>query len=85
MDEKDIEQLFLDAATHPSQMTKPIRDVFSILVRSTFKYRDIVFFSRGITVTVQDIRVKLNWLVPALSSGELPKTDDKIKLDLLKI
>jgi hypothetical protein len=53
--------------------------------RSTLKYRDHVLKSKGITVTVEDVRVALGWLVPSLQTGRLPETDDKIRLDLLKI
>jgi hypothetical protein len=36
-------------------------------------------------VTVEDVRIVLEWLVPSLSSGRLPVTDNKLRLDLLKI
>ncbi len=41
--------------------------------------------SRGLTVTVEDVRTVLGWLVPSLASGQLPQTDNKVQLDLLKI
>ena len=69
----------------PAQNTEEIRNIFSLLVKSTLRYRDHVRASRGIVVTVEDVRVALGWLVPALTTGRLPDTDDKIRLDLLKI
>jgi hypothetical protein len=85
MEESDIERLFLSVAGDAEQGNEGLREVFSLLVRSTLRYRDQIFESRGIKVTVEDVRVALGWLVPALSTGTLPKTDDKLRLDLLKI
>ena len=85
MEENDIERLFLSVAGNGGQASDEARQVFSMLVRSTLRYRDHLLASRGITVTVEDARVALGWLVPALSTGTLPKTGNKVRLDLLKI
>lgn len=85
MEENDIEKLFLSVAGEAGQATDEVRKVFSLLVKSTLKYRDDILASRGITVTVEDVRVALDWLVPALSSGKLPPSDDRLRLDLLKL
>jgi hypothetical protein len=85
MDDKEIYELFLSVAEHSGQTDDATREVFSALVRSTLRYRDHLLESKGITVTVQDVRIALEWLVPSLKTGRLPDTDDKIKLDLLKI
>lgn len=84
MEERDIHGLFLSVAEHSGQNTDAIRSVFSLLVRSTLRYRDIVLESKGIVVTVEDVRTVLGWLVPSLAAGQLPETDNKIRLDLLK-
>ena len=85
MEEKDILRLFLSVAEHAAQNTDTNRDVFSVLVKSTLRYRDQIRASKGIVVTVEDVRAALDWLVPALTTGRLPKTDNKIRMDLLKI
>jgi hypothetical protein len=85
MEDKDIYELFMSVAEHSGQKDDATREVFSVLVRSTLKYRDHVLESKGITVTVEDVRVALGWLIPSLQTGRLPDTDDKIRLDLLKI
>ena len=85
MEENDIEKLFLSVAGNSDQTTDEVRKVFSMLIKSTLKYRDDILASQGITVTVEDVRVALDWLVPALSSGILPSTEDKLRLDLLKL
>jgi hypothetical protein len=85
MKDSDIYELFLSVAEHSGQTDDATREVFSALVRSTLRYRDHLLESKGITVTVEDVRVTLGWLVPSLQTGRLPETDDKIRLDLLKI
>ena len=85
MEENDIHKLFLTLVEHPSQNSEAIREVFTILVRSTLKYRDHVLKSTGVVVKVEDVQAALNWLMPALSTGQLPDTDDRLRLDLLKL
>ena len=85
MDDKDIYKLFLNVAEHRGQNTEDIRKVFSILIRSTLRYRDQMLKANGTVVTVEDVRTALEWLVPTLSSGRLPNTDNRLRLDLLKI
>ena len=85
MEEEDIYKLFLSVAEHSGQTDDATREVFSALVRSTLRYRDHLLESKGITVTVEDVRTALGWLVPSLKTGRLPDTEDRIKLDLLKI
>lgn len=85
MEDKEIYELFLSVAEHSGQTDDATREVFSALVKSTLRYRDHLLKSKGITVTVEDVRIALGWLVPSLKTGRLPDTDDKVKLDLLKI
>lgn len=65
------------------QDTDATRQVFSILIRSTLEYRDRILESKGIVITVEDVRASLDWLIPAVSTGHLPETENKIQLDLL--
>ena len=85
MEERDIYRLFLNVIEDSAQKTDAVRQVFSILIRSTLGYRDHMLESRGVVITVEDVRIALSWLVPALMTGHLPETDDKIRLDLLKL
>ena len=85
MEDRDLYKLFLSVAEHPAQNTEDIRRVFSILVKSTLRYRDHMLKSKGTVVTVEDVRAVLGWVVPCLESGRLPVTNNKIRLDLLKI
>lgn len=54
-------------------------------IKSTMRYRDHLLSFKGLPLTVEDVRSALGLLVPALVSGQLPQTDDKVRLDLLKI
>ena len=66
MEDREIYKLFMSVAEHSGQKDDAAREVFSALVRSTLKYRDHVLESKGIVVTVEDVRVALGWLVPSL-------------------
>jgi hypothetical protein len=85
MEDKDLYKLFLSVAEHPGQSTEDTRKVFSILVRSTLRYRDQMLKTSGTVVTVEDVRTVLGWLVDSFSSGQLPVTENKLRLDLLKV
>ena len=77
--------LFFSVLSHPAQNTDDVREVFSVLIRSTLRYRDHVLESKRIVITVEDVRTVLDWLVPSISTGRLPETDDTVRLDLLKL
>ena len=85
MEERDIYRLFFSVLRHPRQNTDEVREVFSVLIRSTLRYREHLLETKGIVITVEDVRTVLDWFVPSLSTGRLPETDDTIRLDLLKL
>lgn len=85
MDEADIQRLFMSVLEDPQQDSRNLREVFSIMIRTTLKYRDDMLAAKGVVVTVEDVRTSLQWLVPVLATGTLPKTDREVSLGLLKI
>ena len=85
MNEKDIEDLFVSLLEHPDQDSKAVRDVFSILVKTTLEYRDNTLSNTGVTVTVDDVRTSLDWLLIALKGGSIPKPENKTRLKLVEI
>ena len=85
MQDNEIHDLFMSVAQGSGEKGEAAKKVFAILVKATLGYRDDLLASRGITVTVDDVRTDLEWLVPALATGELPRTDHWISLDLLKV
>lgn len=85
MEKGDIEKLFLTVAQDPAMDTDANRKMFSLLIQSTLRYRDEMLSSKGVVVTVGDVRTALGWLVPVLATGNMPKTDNKISLGLLDL
>ena len=85
MEDKDIYMLFSSVAERPARHDESVRKVFSSLIKSTLRYRDQMLKSRGIVITVEDVRTTLDWLIPSLKTGRLPETGDKKRLDLLKL
>ena len=81
----DIEKLFLSVVDDPGKRTDATHAVFAVLVNSTLAYRDHMIRSQGVVVTVEDVRETLAWLVPVLTTGQLPETENDIRLGLLKI
>ena len=85
MEDKDIEKLFLTVAQDPALDTDANRKIFSLLIQSTLRYRDEMLSSKGVVVTVRDVRAALGWLIPALATGNMPETDNKISMGLLDL
>lgn len=85
MEEQDIEALFHRVAESASEKQEEVRKVFFTLIKTTLKYRDHLLDSNDITLTVEDVQTALEWLVSALNTGRLPVTENKIRLDLLKL
>jgi hypothetical protein len=85
LDEKDIHKLFMSVLEDTGNDNDAVRSVFSALVSTTLRYRDELFELKGTVVTVEDVRTCLGWLVPALVTDNMPLTDNKIRLGLLKL
>ncbi len=84
MDEKEIDCLFVKAAGGAGKGDEAARAIFGALITSTLKYRDQLLEAKGIRLTVADVQQTLDWLVPCLATGELPKTTNEIRRNLLK-
>ena len=85
MDESDISRLFMKVAGRTSELPDEVRSVFSILVSSTLRYRDRLKDDLEIILTVEDVRVTLDWLLQSMRTKRLPQTNNLVRLDLLKI
>ncbi|MDY6952553.1 MAG: hypothetical protein SWE60_13660 [Thermodesulfobacteriota bacterium] len=85
MDGSDIYKGFMKAAGSTAEDSDDARRVFDILVTSTLGYRDLLKDERGIIVTVEDVRVSLDWLLESMCTKKLPETNNAVRLDLLKI
>lgn len=83
--EDDVSKLFLQVADRWAPDREGALKVLDLLVETTLRYRDHLLESTGVIVTVEDVRTSLGWLVPALMTGRLPDTEDRVRLGLLKI
>ena len=85
VEEHDIHRFFKVLLIDHAHQTDETRQVFSVLIKTTLKYRDNLLASEGVVVTVEDVRRALDWLMPALTTGRLPKTDNELSLSLLRL
>ena len=85
MDESEINKLFMKVAGKTCEVSEDVRKVFSALVSSTLHYRDQLKEDQGIIVTVEDVRATLDWLLESIHTRRLPRTNNAVRLDLLKI
>lgn len=85
MEDKDIYALFSNLVDDADQNNESLKEVFKVLIKSTLDYRDNVLNATGEVVTVEDVRAVLEWLVPTIKTGRLPVSDNRIRLDLLKL
>ena len=85
MDDQEVDKLFLKAAGKVVRYSPDVKNVFSILVSSTLRYRDWIKEEKGTVVTVEDVRVVLEWLLETIRTHQLPKTENRLRLDLLNI
>ena len=84
MNDTEIEELLLKLRDQAGHEDDASQRVFAALVRSTLKFRDRTLESKGVVVTVEDVRACLDWLVPILATGNMPDMDNDIRQGLLK-
>ena len=85
MQGKDIRDIFSNVLSDQAPETEAARKLFSVLVDTTLKYRDEMRASKGVVVTVADVRSCLRWLVPALATGNVPHIENDIQRNLLRL
>ncbi len=85
MDESEIYNILMRVAGSECLVPEDVRKVFSILVSSTLRHRDCLKKDLDIILTVEDVRVTLNWLLESMHFKRLPKTNNAIRMDLFKI
>ncbi len=84
MDRTELETLFRTIAEEPETFSESGRKIFDILTTVTLEYRDYLLASRGIIVTVQDVRAALSWLIPSLATGNIPNMENGLSAALLE-
>jgi len=81
---KGIQELFQQVLSKNKAAGDSAKRLSSLLAQSTLQYRDELYKEKGIVVTVEDVRKSLDWLLPALSTGNIPQLGNKIQDGLLR-
>ena len=81
---RGIQELFQVLVGRNQSAGESAKRLSSLLLESTLEYRDELFLEKGIVVTVEDVRKTLDWLLPALFTGNIPQLDNKIQEGLLQ-
>jgi hypothetical protein len=84
MNSSDINLLLSRVLENAEEVPAEIREVFSMLVQTTLDFRDRQLREHGITVTVEDVRIALEWLLDFIQSGQLPKTNHLVRRELFE-
>ncbi|MEW5909812.1 MAG: hypothetical protein AB1659_08435 [Thermodesulfobacteriota bacterium] len=81
----DIDHLLRLISEDPEKLPPEIRDIFTLLVKSTLEFRDRKHREFGIVLTVEDVKTALEWFMDFIRSGHLPKTDHLLRQELFEI
>ena len=84
MNKTELESLFSTLMEDPEAFPEGARRIFDILIKVTLEYRDHMLASRDIVVTVHDVQTSLSWLVPSLATGNIPKLENPVCMELLE-
>jgi hypothetical protein len=84
MNSSDIDLLLSRISENAEEVPAEVREVFSMLVKTTLDFRDRYLKEHGITVTVEDVKAALDWLLFFLKSGHHPKTNHLIRRELFE-
>ncbi|HDM08934.1 MAG TPA: hypothetical protein ENF92_00265 [Desulfobacteraceae bacterium] len=81
---KGIQELFQQLMARNQAPGESAKRLSALLVDCTLKYRDEMYLEKGIVVTVEDVQRSLSWLLPALSTGNIPQLANEIQDGLLR-
>jgi len=84
VDKTELENLFSAMMDEPETFPEGAREIFNILTQVTLEYRDQMLASRSTLVTVNDVQTSLSWLVPSLATGNIPKMENPVCMELLE-
>jgi len=82
-DEKDIQALFEKIAKHFGGVDEGTEAMFSMLVETTLKYRDMLMHSSGIPFTIGETREALNVFMEVMKTQKISQGVDKRIRDLV--
>lgn len=81
--DNDIKELFEKIAGHFAEAGEDSREMFSMLVMTTLKYRDTLIKSTGIPITVGETREALGVFMETLKTHRIRAGIDKRVKDLV--
>jgi hypothetical protein len=81
--DKDIRELFERVSEHFKDADDSSKAMFSMLVDTTLKYRDMLHHSSGHTLTVEQTRLALSTFMGVLKTHDVPKDLDPLTHDLV--
>ncbi len=84
LDRRQLERLLGRVTKGRGDVPREVKEVFSVLVATTLEVRDRQLEEFGTPLTVQDVRIALDWLVEFFSSGRLPRTNHPLRRRLFK-
>lgn len=81
MDDLEINALFEQVSDKTqtqdqNDQPEPVKKVFSVLLTSTLAFRDRVQNDEGVVVTVEDVRIALDWLFEFMQTQKLPESNN---------
>ena len=82
-DDKDIKLLFERIAEHFDDADENMKAMFSMLVRITLKYRDMLMHSSGAPLSVGETREALDAFMEVMKTHRIPDRLDKRIHDLV--
>ncbi len=85
IDDKDIQALFDRVSEHFKEADEGTRGMFSMLVDSALRYRDMLFHSTGHALTVGETRDALDAFMEVIRTHDMPKGLDKRVHDLVVV
>lgn len=82
-DDSDIKALFDKVSEHFGEESEGSRAMFSMLVKTTLNYRDMLVASTGFPLTVDETRRALQVFMEILKTRKFPRVLDKRIKDLV--
>jgi hypothetical protein len=83
IDDNDIRELFDRVSEHFKDADEGTRAMFSMLVNTALRYRDMLLHSTGKTLTVGETRAALDAFMEVLKTHQIPAELDKRVHDLI--
>jgi len=82
-DDRDIQELFEKVAGHFEGADGGVQEMFSMLVKVTLKYRDMLVHSGGVPLNVVETKGALDAFMEVMQTHKIPQNLDKRVHDLV--